>query len=55
MRHLPTTLQVVGTTLVTIGVGLWSVPVAFVVAGVMVTTFGIAAERGTDARKASQT
>lgn len=54
MKHLPTLLQAAGTTMVAIGVGLWSVPVALVVAGLIVTTFGIAAERGTDARKTSQ-
>jgi uncharacterized membrane protein len=55
MNRLALALQSVGTTLVTIGLAAWSVPVGIIFAGVALIGFGLAAERGNDARKASQT
>jgi amino acid permease len=38
-------MEIIGASFVTIGVGMLSVPVAFVVAGVFLLTFAIAIER----------
>jgi hypothetical protein len=41
-----TILQVVGISLVSVGVGLWFLPAGIIVAGLGFVLFGIAIERG---------
>ena len=42
---MATGLQIGGAIILTIGIGLISIPVAFIVAGLAAITFGIALER----------
>ena len=42
---IPSVLQAVGILTVAVGVGLWSVPAGFVVVGLGLLAFGLAAER----------
>jgi hypothetical protein len=43
---LATILQVVGISLVSVGVGLWFLPAGIIAAGLGFVLFGIAIERG---------
>lgn len=43
-----TIVQMFGALLVTVGVGLWSLPAAFIAAGVLLLLFGVALERAGD-------
>jgi hypothetical protein len=45
MKHLPTTLQVIGTSMVTVSLLLVAIPLGLAFAGVSMVAFGIAAER----------
>lgn len=45
MSDVATWLQIVGAVLLVAGVGLWSVPAAFALAGVVLMVFGVAAEK----------
>lgn len=45
MKHLATTLQVIGTSIVTVSLALVYLPLGIGFAGVTLTAFGIAAER----------
>lgn len=45
MKHLPITLQAIGTTMVAVSLLLVSVPLGIGFAGAAITAFGIAAER----------
>lgn len=45
MKHLATTLQVIGTTLVAVSLSIVSFPLGLGFAGVATVAFGIAAER----------
>lgn len=45
MKHLATTLQVIGTSIVTVSLILVAVPLGLAFAGVATIAFGIAAER----------
>lgn len=45
MKHLATTLQVIGTTMVTVSLCLVAIPLGLAFAGVSMVAFGIAAER----------
>lgn len=45
MKHLPTTLQAIGSTMVAVSLSLLSVPLGLGFAGVALVAFGIAAER----------
>lgn len=45
MKHLPITLQVIGTSMVAVSLALVSLPLGIGFAGVVLTAFGIAAER----------
>lgn len=46
MKHLPTTLQVIGTSIVAVSLSIVSFPLGLGFAGVAIVIFGIAAERG---------
>ena len=46
MKHLPTTLQVIGTSIVAVSLSIVSIPLGLGFAGVATVIFGIAAERG---------
>lgn len=45
MKHLPTTLQAIGSTMVAVSLSLVSIPLGLGFAGVALVAFGIAAER----------
>ena len=45
MKHLATTLQVIGTSMVAVSLLLVAVPLGLAFAGVATIAFGIAAER----------
>jgi hypothetical protein len=42
---MATTIQIIGAVLVVAGIGLFSIPVSLIVAGVATLIFGIALER----------
>jgi len=44
-KHLPTIIQAVGTTIVTLSLLLIAIPLGLAFAGVALVVFGIAAER----------
>jgi hypothetical protein len=44
-KHLATVLQVAGTTIITMSVAFFSIPISLAFAGVALIIFGIAAER----------
>ncbi len=46
MKHLPTTLQAIGTSIVAVSLSLVSIPLGLGFAGAALVAFGIAAERG---------
>lgn len=48
-KHLPTTLQAVGSSIVAMSLGLVNLPLGLAFAGVALIVFGIAAERGPNA------
>jgi hypothetical protein len=44
-KHLPTTLQAIGTSMVAVSLSIVSFPLGLGFAGVAIVAFGIAAER----------
>ena len=45
MKHLATTLQVIGTSMVAVSLSIVSIPLGLGFAGAAIVAFGIAAER----------
>ena len=44
-KYVPTFVQIGGAGALTAGIGLWNVPAALVVGGLIMTVFGVALER----------
>ena len=49
-KHLPTTLQALGSSIVAVSLAIVSIPLGLAFAGIAFIVFGIAAERGQSAQ-----